>query len=183
MFKIDDREYIIYKDNILGKGVDGIVYMGKYKMISIAVKIIENFEKEEIDELIKINKLAEKINIGPKIYDIVSRDKLIYIFMEKLDYDLNSYIKKELSNGKTIEFIKFKIKNLISPIHKKMKKYNITIGDKNMDNYMFKDGILKKIDYTQSKIKISLSYKDIKNFDYVHIYNPNTNKIEPICIF
>jgi hypothetical protein len=174
---------IINKDEILGKGVDGIIYKATINNLSIVVKIMVNImTREELDEFIKINKIADKLNIGPKIYDIQVKDNEIYIFMEKLEYDLSKYIEKKIEEGKNIEWIKNKIKILISPIHKIMKRNNITIGDKTIDNYMFINSTIKKIDYTKSHLKKILNTKDIKDYNVIYIYNYITKTIEPVFL-
>lgn len=180
---INDNEYIIHKDKILGNGVDGSVYIAERDGIPIVVKVMDNFETDkELKEFININKIMDNLNMGPKIYDIEVKDRLIYIFMEKMDYDLNEYINKKIKNGESMELIKKEIKKLVAPIHEKMKRHNITVGDKTIDNYMFKDGILKKIDFTQSKIKERLNNRDLKSYGFIHMYNPDTSSIERIIL-
>ena len=172
-------------EKILGLGVDGVVYEVIYNnYIKIAVKIMDNnFTDEELDEFITINKKMSEIKTGPLIYDIIKKDNKIYIFMEKMEYTLCEYINNLIIKKINMEKIIKIIKNQITPIHKKMKSHNITIGDKTIDNYMFKNNILKKIDFTTSKIKTNLTINDIKDYNYIHIFNYKEGLLQKIILF
>ena len=70
-------------NNLLGSGVDGFVYEGYMDNEKIAVKIINKniFENDEfIQNFIKMNMLASSLEIGPKIYSIISEKDKILIY-------------------------------------------------------------------------------------------------------
>ena len=181
--------YIIYLNNIIGQGVDGIIYHTIFNFnkkrgidsIKTATKIIKKNIIEDVDDFIKIHKISSNC-FGPYIYDIIIKENEIYIVMELMDYGLNDWIIKNYSEKKSWDYIKNKIVNMILPIHSKMKNRKVTVGDKNVDNYMFKNGVLKKIDFTMSIIKIKLNNEDIKAYDYVCMINPISNKMEKISL-
>ena len=185
----ENGTYIIYLNNIIGQGVDGIIYHTifnpnkKYDIDSIktATKIINKNIIEDIEDFIKIHKISSNC-FGPYIHDIIIKKNKIYIVMELMDYGLNDWIMENYSEKKSWDYIKTKIVNMILPIHSKMKKRKVTVGDKNVDNYMFKNGVLKKIDFTMSTIKKKLSYEDIKAYDYVYLINLFSNKMEKILL-
>lgn len=181
--------YIIYLNNIIGQGVDGIIYHTIFNSnknhgvnsIKTATKIINKNIIGDIDDFIKIHKISSNC-FGPYIYDIIIKGNEIYIVMELMDYGLNDWIIENYSEKKSWDYIKTKIVNMILPIHLKMKNRKVTVGDKNVDNYMFKNGVLKKIDFTMSTIKKKLSYEDIKAYDYVYLINLFSNKMEKILL-
>jgi len=181
--------YIIYLNNIIGQGVDGTVYSSIYASnkntfinnVKIATKIINKNIIEDIDNFIKIHKISSNY-FGPCIYDIVTKEEKIYIFMELMDIGLNDWIVKSHLEQKSWKDIKNYIRNVVLPIHLKMKNKRITVGDKNVNNYMFKNNTLKRIDFTMSVAKEKLNYQEIKSYGYINVINPFTKKMEKILL-
>jgi hypothetical protein len=168
---VEGKQYIILKSNILGSGVDGEVYETITNNKKIAVKIMKNiFENDEtLCNFINVNKMASELNLGPKIYFIGLINNLIYIFMEKLDCTLSQWIERKLLIGNSPEQIKKTLNQILFPLYERLKKNNITIGDNNTDNYMFKNNQIFKIDYTNCRKKSYLSNKDIQKYSYINI--------------
>jgi hypothetical protein len=161
--------YDINYDRIFGKGVDGTIYEATVGETNIAVKIMTDDMYDSAIDLKASN------SFGPLIYDIVKKDRYIYIIMEKFDGDLTSYINQQLEGIRWSNIIKM-IKTIIKPIHDLMIESNITKGDDNTDNYMYKiiDGIIKwvRIDFTQSEYKErGLSAREIKQFKTFTVLN------------
>jgi hypothetical protein len=181
--------YFIYLNKIIGQGVDGIIYHTIFNSnkncginsIKTATKIINKNIIEKVEDFIKIHKISSNC-FGPYIYDIIIKENEIYIVMELMDYGLNDWIIKNYCEKKSWEYIKNQIVKMILPIHLKMKNRKVTVGDKNVDNYMFKNDVLKKIDFTMSTIKIKLNYEDIKSYEYMCLINPFSNKMEKILL-
>jgi hypothetical protein len=180
---------IIYFDKILGQGVDGIVYSSIFNSnknptvidVKTATKIIKKDIISDIYNFVKIHKLSSN-NFGPCIYDIIIKDECVYIVMELMDYSLGDFIIKSYKETKSWSSIKKEIRNIILPIHSKMKICKITVGDKNVDNYMFKSGVLKKIDFTMGTVKEKLNCGDMKAYDYICAINPFSDKMERIYL-
>jgi hypothetical protein len=178
----DKDTYIIYLNNIIAQGVDGIIYHTTKKnnqKFKMATKIMNKIIVSDIDNFIKIHKISSNY-FGPEIFDIIITHTQIYLIMELMDCRLNDWIVKNISYNKDWNKIKKELRFMILPIHKKMKSKKITIGDKNIDNYMLKNGILKKIDFTMSILKNNLTYGDKKEFDYIYVINPQSAEMEKI---
>lgn len=168
------EKYIIYKDKLIGEGVDGKIYKANIEDKEIVVKIMDNqFENEDkLKEFIQINKIASEKDISPTIYDIYFKDDLIYIFMEKMDGTIDDFIKQKIKEGKKLNLVLEEVINKIKIIHEQLKNNKITIEENISDNYMIKGNIIKRIDFTKSKIKKILSNRDIKKYKFVYIDNP-----------
>ena len=181
--------YIVCLNNIIGRGVDGIICSTIFNSdknpttdnMKMVTKIIKKNIIQDIDNFIKIHDISSDF-FGPHVYDIIIKEDEIYIIMELMDTGLNEWILKKHYENKCWENIKYEIANMILPIHTKMKSKKITVGDKNIDNYMFKNDVLKKIDFTMSIVKKKLNYKELKAYDYICIINPFSNKMEKIFI-
>lgn len=168
---INNQTFIINKNIILGFGVDGFVYQTKLNNLTIATKIMKNifFTEQELNNFIHMNNIASNLEFGPKIYFIKLINNLIYIFMEKLDYTLTQRIEYYLSLGFTINKIKIKINNLLTPLFLSLISNCVTVGDNNTDNYMFINNQIKKIDYVNCVQKQSLNKSDIKKYSYIYV--------------
>lgn len=160
-------------DNILGRGVDGIIYEAIFGEEKLVVKIMEVAEsdtlstEEQFSNFKKMNELAFTIGIGPKVYDILKKDGKVYFFMDNLDMTLSQWAKKKLDEGNSWESILEQIGKIVFPIHALMRDNNISIGDDNSDNYMSKGDKWVRIDYNQNEFK--KSPKDMyKKFTIFH---------------
>ena len=165
-------------NNLLGSGVDGFVYEGYMDNEKIAVKIINKniFENDEfIQNFIKMNMLASSLEIGPKIYSIISEKDKILIYMDLMDKTLSDYINKKLET-ESYENVEESVKSIVFPIHKKMYDNNISIGDDNVENYMEKNGKWYRIDFTQNKF-IKSKKADYLKFSYFNIKNISIHRI------
>lgn len=103
--------------------------------------------------------------------------------MEKLDGTINDYINKKIALGNSFGDIIDNIKNKINILHQKLIKEKITIEENISDNYMFKDEEFKRIDFTKSHIKDSLTRDDFKKYKFIYITNPMTRELQQINIF
>ncbi len=177
------EQYIIYKDEMLGEGVDGKIYKAKFKHQEIVVKVMDNqFDKEGLKNFIEVNKIASNKGFGPTIYDIYVKDNLIYIFMEQLDGTIDDYIKQRLITSQSLNSILEEVKNKIKVLHQKLIEEKITIEENISDNYMFKGDIIKRIDFTKSHIKDKLTNNDLKKYKFIHIANPISNNLEKLFL-
>ena len=177
-------KYIIYKNEIIGEGVDGKIYKAKFTDKEIVVKVMDNqFEDEEkLNNFIKINKIASNKGFGPIIYDIELENNLIHIFMERLDETIDDYIKQKLNSGKSLNSVVEEVKNKIKLLHQKLIEEKITIEENIPDNYMFKGDIIKRIDFTKSHIKDKLPSNNLKKYKFIHITNPISNTLEKLFL-
>ena len=150
------------KQEIIGKGKFGIVYLGIHKKTGkkVAIKIINKFllKKEEDKELIKneidIMKLCNHPNII-KLLDHFENSEYIYIIMEYLSGGtLTQYIKKRYFNFSENQAsnIIYQIGNGIKYLH----NYCIIHRDLKTDNIMLtednENATIKIIDFGLSKI-------------------------------
>lgn len=132
--------------NILGKGVDGTVYDledgSVLKKINITKKNIKKIKWE-----IKIMKKISSDPSFPTLYGIKicspEKEPYLLIKMEKFDYTLTDWMKKDHS----VEEWKKVFKQIFTIIDRLNYKYKISINDVKPDNFMFKNGELKMIDF------------------------------------
>lgn len=144
----------IFKDykivNLIGRGTQGTVYGAKYGDKKFAIKIEEcyncNLRGEREQQLLKINKLASDLKIGPKIitYGFCEETEIesyIYIIMDILPGETitkiwNKYMVKLRQGEKTINDIKnFDILfNLIRERYRILFNNNIVHNDPKGDN-------------------------------------------------
>jgi hypothetical protein len=102
--EINGKTYIIL-DNMLGRGIDGIIYDATVGNEKLVVKIMEIAEsdtlgtEEQFANFKKMNELAFTIGIGPKVFDIIKKDGKVYFFMDNLDMTLSQWAKKKLNEG------------------------------------------------------------------------------------
>jgi hypothetical protein len=176
--KIDEKEYQIF-DKKIASGLDGTIYPAKIGDIDIVVKImpLEGSDvlntPETIEQFIRINQLASEQEFGPKIYDTLVKDDKFYLFMDNLDGTLTDWITKQHEAGISKEVIIEKVKDIVFPIHAKMYKTNVSIGDDNIDNYMNKGDKWYRIDFNQS----TLSGNSKKKYKEYHIIHPLVRQI------
>ncbi len=175
----------IFYDYVLGFGVDDIVYNGIFNSIQVAIKII-NLEailsNTTLEQFIQVNIKASELEIGPKIFDIHinKEEKQIYLIMDLLEIDLDTWIKYKYNTGIDFEIIKTCVFNIVSKLTNKLIQNNITIGDNNLNNYMCKNDKWYRIDYTQSILKNS--EKNSKKHKKFLIQNPKTLLFESVYL-
>ena len=171
--------YTISSTNI-GKGVDGEVFPATTKNgHHIVVKIIplNSFSnKEEYTQFKDMHLYASNSKLHPTIYDFFEDEINSYMFMDALDGTLLDYVRKLKQNW---ESVKEEIKQIVTPIHNTMFELGITLGDDNMENYMFKGTKWYRIDFTAS-IRKKGNKKNYQHFSYLNIY---TNQLEKIRLF
>lgn len=132
--------------NIIGKGVDGIVYdftnRSVIKKINITKKNIKNIKWE-----VKIMKKISPDPVFPTLYSIKicssKKEPYILIQMEKFDYTLEDWMKEDHS----VEEWKIMLKQLFMIIDRLNCKYKISNMDIKPVNLMFKREELKMIDF------------------------------------
>ena len=93
--------------------------------------------------------------------------------MDNLDGTLTDWITKKNNEGQKMEDILEKVKDIVFPIHAKMYENNISIGDDNIDNYMYKGDKWYRIDFNQS----NLSGSPKKKYKEYHVIHPLVIKI------
>lgn len=150
--------------NILGKGVDGTVYdlenESVLKKINITKKNIKNLKWE-----IKIMKKISSDPSFPTLYGIKicspKKEPYLLIKMEKFYYTLTDWMKKEHS----VEEWKKVFKQIFTIIDRLNYKYKISINDVKPDNFMFKNGELKMIDFGLNE------YYNGKQLNYANMIN------------
>jgi hypothetical protein len=175
--KFGDNTYQIFNKD-LGEGVDGIIYLAKKGDTTLVAKIMNYKTLEELDtpkkleDFKRMNKFADEKDFGPKIYDIEIKDDKLYLFMEDLDTTLTNWIAAKVSRGEEWNGIIDQVKDIVFPIHYKMMKNNVSIGDDNTDNYMNKGDKWYRIDYNKNEFKKN-SEEDYKKF---FLFHPVTHK-------
>jgi tRNA A-37 threonylcarbamoyl transferase component Bud32 len=154
---------------IIGKGVFGIIYDFKNNKIIKKIDINNNIS---IKNIIKEIKVLIKVKNDPyfvKLYGIkvcnTNNKKYVLIKMEKLDYTLEEWMKYNHS----IEEWKSVLKQIFICIDRLNRIYNISNYDLKPDNFMFKNGKLKMIDF-------GLTFRYIGELNYLPIINLINNK-------
>lgn len=187
--KNGSNEYLITEVK-LGEGVDGSVYLAEIGGKKIVVKIMpkeaileanekEISDSEKIEEFRKVNQLGMKKGFGPRIYDIIEKKDLVYIFMENLDKDMGRKVEEELAKGVKWEEIKENIGRVVRGIHRKMLESGVTLGDDNINNYMSRGKEWVRIDFTMSRIEEKIGGRELEKFKWFYVVNPS-GKIEKI---
>jgi predicted Ser/Thr protein kinase len=158
-FKIYENYRTTYIDKYIKikqlgkKGKEGLTYLVKINNqidnkepnnIEYAMKTFnKNKSSTSLINEAKLQQLASKIGVAPKVYKVDTYSK--YILMEKMDSHLIDYMK--LNNGNLTK----KQQIDIIDIYIKLDKIGVLQGDSNIINYMYKKDKLYLIDYGMAK--------------------------------
>lgn len=137
MKEIDDY---LYNNDFIGRGSFSKVYVGykkKDKKQKYAIKKIYRKDDSKyiyyIDKEIEIMKKLNHENII-RLYDVIYRDKYIFLILELCDSDLHSFMNKNDLNENQIKLIIRQITNALKYImdnnivHRDLKPHNILIN-------------------------------------------------------
>ena len=144
---INNTKYKIIK-KIGDKGQQGIVYLAKRGNKEYAMKTFkQNKSGKTLEKEAKLQELASKYGISPKVYDYNIEEK--YIVMDKLEGNILELIRDQggiltLSQEKRIIDI-FKILDKISIYHRDPNPLNF-LYNKNKKIYIIDYGLAREID-------------------------------------
>ena len=152
-------DYEIYFNNRIGKGAFSKVYLGKYKNMDTAIKII-NTSKLEQRVINQLNRELQIIEILMKyphqniigFHKIEKRNGLTIIIMELCDgSELKKFIGNEYKGLSEEQILNISKQLITGYLH--LLKFSIVHRDIKPTNILItKDGVLKIIDFGLSKV-------------------------------
>lgn len=168
---------------IYSTNLEGYVFKEQYNVT----------KKKFLTEVIN-QKKAAKLGLAPQIYEVFVGKNSGGIVMEKMDYTATEFIKKILKSNLTedekVANIYDVVLNMIYIIET-LAEHQIFHGDVHFDNFMYKNNILKIIDfgfsqkipkkdkcyYIKDQFKNFLVIYDTKNKEFIDLYPKEMNKI------